>query len=332
MFRRDPLQIIAFKTSGTTKRICIRGRALQDENIDLDKKGVLGLLFNTWKRFETDEIRHATLIAKFPNGDQEELKTDRRGYFLVYKSLNNLETYTDAEGWLSVQLSYKDKPWKRKIQSQNVFYAKVLIPSEKACFGIISDVDDTIIHTGVASALKWRVLYNTFFKSAGGRLALNGAAEFYHLLHKGKTGKCANPIFYVSHSPWNLYRYIDYFLKKNNFPKGPIVLRNFPRPFKKRNAPRLPQKQQEILTLLNAHKTLNFILIGDSGEHDPYIYLDIVERYPERIMAIYIRNVAHKKKSKRVQKLFKNYNKVPVLLVENSAQAIQHAKANGFIA
>jgi hypothetical protein len=57
-------------------------------------------------------------------------------------------------------------------------------------------------------------LYNTVFKSAQNRLPLKGASEFYNQLHLGKRKTKSNPIFYVSHSPWNLYRYLDLFLSE----------------------------------------------------------------------------------------------------------------------
>ena len=48
MFKKDPLQIIAFQTYGTVNHIYLRGRALEDENINLEKNGAFKLLFNTW--------------------------------------------------------------------------------------------------------------------------------------------------------------------------------------------------------------------------------------------------------------------------------------------
>ena len=76
---------------------------------------------------------------------------------------------------------------------------------------------------------------------------------------------------------------------------------------------------------------MKFILIGDSGEKDADIYLDITRSYPNRVAAIYLRSVKHKKKMARVSALFKDYSTIPVLLVDNSNQAIEHAKENGFI-
>lgn len=37
-FKKDPLQIIVFLSYGTANHFYARGRALQDENINLDKK------------------------------------------------------------------------------------------------------------------------------------------------------------------------------------------------------------------------------------------------------------------------------------------------------
>jgi phosphatidate phosphatase APP1 len=176
------------------------------------------------------------------------------------------------------------------------------------------------------------VIYNTFLKTAKNRVPLEGAAEFYHMLHRGKSEKETNPIFYVSHSPWNMYRYLEFFLKKNNFPKGPILLREFGNFLNRKNISEKPQKQKENLNILKTYSNLKLILIGDSGEHDADIYLEIAEAYPDRILAIYLRSVKHKRKMLRVKGLYENYKTVPALLVESSEQAIEHARQNGFIA
>uniref|UniRef100_UPI003AB60B2A phosphatase domain-containing protein n=2 Tax=unclassified Winogradskyella TaxID=2615021 RepID=UPI003AB60B2A len=135
----------------------------------------------------------------------------------------------------------------------------------------------------------------------------------------------------VSHSPWNLYRYLELFLKQNDFPKGPILLRSVSEALKKKELGDKPQKQKEILNLLKTYPDLPFILIGDSGEHDPDIYIEVAEKFPNRILAIYLRSVKHKKKMLRVRRLIENYSLTPVLLVENSQQAIEHAREHGFI-
>ncbi len=329
-FKKDPLQIISFLSYGTQHHFYIRGRALEDETINLEEKSLWNLILNTWKRFETDEIKNTKLKITLPDNRVYYTKTDKDGYYKIDVNNEDLKHLVNEEGWLNFELSYDEPNIKRTIQKENRFKGEMLIPAKDADFGVISDIDDTIIHTGVASFLKWRVIFNTFLKHVQSRMPLEGAAEFYHLLHRGTTGKKANPIFYVSHSPWNLYRYLEFFLKTNNFPKGPILLRSFRTIFKKKTSTCKPQKQLEITNILNTYPNLPFVLIGDSSEHDPDIYLELVNSFPNRIKVVYLRSVLHKQKMQRVKKLLADYS-IPVMLVDNSKEAIAHAKGLGII-
>lgn len=329
--KKDPFQIITFHSYGSDTHFYLRGRALEDESINLDDKGWFKLLINTYKRFESDEVKHVEINLKLPNNQVLKVETDNHGYFKCEKQLIGLRALVNSEGWLPIVASFSDVTIKRTITNNNRFPAEILIPSESSEYGVISDIDDTILHTGVVSRLKWRVLFNTFFKGAFSRIPLEGAAKFYQMLHRGKSGGNANPIFYVSHSPWNMYRYLDYFLKENNFPKGPILLRTMNSVLKKTRQNDKPQKQKEIIHILEAYPNLQFILLGDSGEHDADIYKEIAECFPNRILAIYLRRVNHKKNMQRIKTLFENYKTTSVLLMDNSEQAILHARANGFI-
>lgn len=331
MFKKDPIQIITFRSYGTATHLYVKGRAIQDEGIDLSKTGFFNLLWNSWKRFETDKVQNAKLTLSLPDGRTIETITSPQGYFLIDEMLKDLLPFTDDAGWLHYSISYAENISGRKIQKDNTFLGEVLIPSQEAEFGIISDIDDTILHTGLTSRFKWKVAKNTFLKRAEKRTPLEGAANLYRMLSDGKSGNDRNPVFYVSHSPWNLYSYLEVFLQKNTFPKGPILLRDFVNPFAKKYKPEKPQKQKEIINILKTYPKLPFILIGDSGEHDPDIYIEIAEAHPERILAIYLRSVNHKKKMIRVKGLFKEYETVPVLLVEDSKAAVEHAREMGFI-
>ncbi len=331
-FKKDPLQIIAFQSYGTGTSFYLRGRALEDENIDLTKDSFFGLLKNSIKRFEADEVRFTTLKITLPDDTVYYTETDKHGYFKIKETASGLTEISNEEGWLQCELAFDSRRPDWVINNDNKFPAAMLIPSPDATFGVISDIDDTILHTGVTSFLKLKLLMNTFFKNAEGRSPLKGAAEFYQLLHRGHDGRRANPVFYVSHSPWNMYRYLEVFLKANNFPKGPVLLRNLPMPFRKKQPDEKPQKQREILDILETYPELPFILIGDSGEHDADIYIEIAEQYPQRIKAIYLRSVRHKKKMLRIKGLFESYKTTPALLVETSEDAIAHARENGFIA
>lgn len=331
IFKKDKLQIINFQSYGSATRLYVRGRAIEDENIDLDQKGFFNLIKNTWKRFETDEIKNAPLKITFSNGETVEGTTDGDGYYLIDENIEGLQDLANDEGWVKFELSFGNTNLKREVLLQNRFPGEMLIPCKQAKFGVISDIDDTILHTGVVSSLKWKVIINTMFKRATKRAQLDGASDFYTKLHQGKTGVEANPIFYVSHSPWNLYRYLELFLKTNNFPKGPILLRSMASfKMRKKNDDK-PQKQKEISNLLKSYPELPFILIGDSGEKDGDIYQEISMLFPGRIKAIYLRSVNHSKRMARIENLFADFKDIPFLMVNKTAEAIDHAKKNGFI-
>ena len=82
-----------------------------------------------------------------------------------------------------------------------------------------------------------------------------------------------------------LYQYLNTFLLKYDFPKGPILLRDS-RPiggaFQKRA--RL-HKEKEIKNILDTYPNLKFILIGDCSEYDD-LFIKIVRKYPKRISSI----------------------------------------------
>ena len=141
MFKKDPLQIIAFQTYGTPNHFYLRGRAMEDESIDLEQKGAFKLLFNTWKRFETDEIKNTELIIRLGNDTCFYTKTDNKGYFLLDEKVDDISNYANEEGWVQLEFSYREKHLTRTIQLENRFPGEMLIPSKKASFGIISDID-----------------------------------------------------------------------------------------------------------------------------------------------------------------------------------------------
>jgi phosphatidate phosphatase APP1 len=329
--KKDPLQIVAFRTYGTPDHLYVRGRALEDETIDLAKKGPLQLLANSWRRFETDEIRHTPLRLHLPDGREVGLKTDSHGYYVLNQTLGNLAPLAGEEGWLPYEVSFDLEAAAHPILGDNRFPGSLLIPPSDTAYGVISDIDDTIMHTGVTSYLKWQVIANTLFKRAERRIPLHGAAALYHKLHRGRSGAGANPVFYVSHSPWNLYRYLEYFLQMNGFPRGPILLRSMATLLGRIVEGHIPHKEHEILNILNTYPDTPFILIGDSGERDADIYLEVARRHPGRILAIYLRSVRHGRKMRRVQKLIALEAEVPVLLVDHSDEVLEHARGLGLV-
>lgn len=330
--KADPIQIDGYQTYGTSDHLYIVGRALENEGVNLKKKGFLAALKNAYKQFASDELRHAKLRVTLPDERTFYTTTDAEGYFKLDEKVEGLNGLKNREGWVQIVISFDDVKKGLVVLRENKFPLEMVIPAQTAEYGVISDIDDTILHTGVASLLKWRVIVNTLFKEVGKRTSLEGAPELYQKLHLGKSGSAANPIFYVSNSPWNLYNYLEAFVRNAKFPKGPILLRDFRTPFEKTPKPEKPHKQHEIRNILKTYPNLKFVLIGDSGEHDVDIYLEVAREYPKQILAVYLRSVKHKKRVLRVEGVLKKYGTTPAVLVEKSAFAEEHARKIGLLA
>lgn len=324
----ENILIIPYRSYGTNFRIYAKGRVLDNVSLEYtEEHSVWQTLRNAFRQFDTHEIADAEILLKI-GGFELRTKTDNKGYFLVDEVLPaDIADLSDKEGWVTFELDVAANPE----STPTVFMGEFLIPESQADYGVISDIDDTILNTGVTSFLKWKVLRNSLFVNAYRRMPLAGAPDLYKKLHAGIEAKEKNPIFYLSNSPWNMYQYLKLFLDHNGFPKGPILLRSFSSMFQRATSSEKPHKQKEIINLLNAFPNLKFVLIGDSGEHDATIYTDIAAQFPDRILCIYLRTVLHEKRMRHVKSIVDNFRTTPVLLVETSDQAESHAVSLGLI-
>ncbi|WP_026837588.1 App1 family protein [Gillisia sp. JM1] len=331
--RIENVLITPYRSYGTKNHLYILGRVLDDVPLKIVKdQSFFNTLKTTYKQFDSFEISYAKVELNIPQFLDLKTEADREGYFLFEETFTeDLSSKANDEGWVTVNLLFKKSEDSIPSEERKHFQGEVLVPNDKAEYGIISDIDDTIIHTGVTSFLKWRLLKNSLLTNAYKRIPFKGAADFYQKLHLGKNGENKNPVFYISNSPWNLYQYLKLFMDFNKFPKGPILLRNFRTPFDRSIKPEKPHKQKEIINILKTYPELKFILIGDSGEHDASIYTDIAAQYPDRILTIYLRSVNHKRQMDRVRSIVTEFDTTPILMVDNSNDAEEHARQNGFI-
>lgn len=329
----EQVYIISYRSYGTYSHLYVKGRILDNEPLKIvQDQSVFKTIKNTWKQFDSFEIPDAEVEFRIPDQFSVNTHSNDEGYFLIDQSLeNNLAKHSTNEGWVDFEIYYRSQLEPQTKLLSNPFRGEFLIPKPDAEYGIISDIDDTILQTGVTSFLKWRLLKNSLLTNAYKRIPLKNAPSLYQKLHLGRSGKNRNPVFYLSNSPWNLYEYLKLFLDYNEFPKGPILLRDLRTPFESAVKPEKPHKQKEIINILKTYPDLNFILVGDSGEHDASIYTDIAAQYSDRILAIYLRSVRHEKSMERVQSIIDNFDTVPVLMVEKSADAEEHARKKGWI-
>jgi len=149
---------------------------------------------------------------------------------------------------------------------------------------IISDIDDTVKISNVTD--KRSLLEYTFLRDF---TAAPGMADLYKEWQRDGLS-----LHFVSSSPWQLYSPLVEFLDADGFPPAALNLKAVR--FRDETLFDLFKKGTEtkpaaIETILNTYPDRKFVLVGDSGEQDPEVYAGLILKYPDRILAIYIRNV-----------------------------------------
>ena len=233
----------------------------------------------TYRRFASDEVPDCPIEVSLGEHVQRS-QTDAEGYFHFEIPLP-AET---AQGtWGNALLRIVDHP--RVTAEQSATSCRYILPGRDAEFGLISDVDDTILHTNATRLLTMARL--TFTGNARTRLPLAGAAALYQKLNN----EGRNPAFYVSSSPWNLFDLLEDFMELNQIPAGPILLRDLGFDDDKFLKSGHDHKLVKVRRLLNAYPDLPFIPFGDSGQEDARLYTTAAEEFPDRILAIFIRDI-----------------------------------------
>ena len=183
-----------------------------------------------------------------------------------------------APGWAEIDVSIAG-------QAQAVPFA-ARIPAPDAAHMVISDIDDTMIETGAHSLA--RNLWTTFTGSALTRQAHDDAIRLMETLR----GDGANPVFYVSSSPWNLHHFLEELFAREGVPRGPMFLRDLGVTEEGVGEGHGTHKGRAIDMILAANPGLPAYLMGDSGQHDAHVYRDAVARHPGRVLGVALREPA----------------------------------------
>lgn len=327
-----PFVIQTYHGYGNHEVLFIKGRLLEDEGLDRPEKddSAWKNLITMLNRYESDEISHARLRATFQDQTQE-ITTDGEGYFQVEFATSN--KLPPDQIWREVQFEMINQ----LVEDQGEVKAtgEVMVPGDAAHFGVISDVDDTILVS--KSTDLWQKGKLTFLQNAKTRMPFEGVAAFYQALQGGNDGQRFNPIFYVSSSPWNLYDLLEHFCEVNDIPKGPFLLRDLGVTKDKFiKSGHMSHKVEKVERIFKMYPELPFILIGDSGQKDAEIYQKVVSDYPDKVLAIYIRDVSPNDTTERdgqVKQIAKTVRShgVDMLLCQDTEDAAHHAIQKGFI-
>ncbi|HZY66372.1 MAG TPA: phosphatase domain-containing protein [Rubrobacteraceae bacterium] len=327
--RLGKVGIVPYSGYGTGQRLRLKGRVLEERKVRLPAEND-----PAWRnframvrRFLSAEVPGARVRTRFGGRDRV-FVADDEGFVDVF--LEPQETLPEDQSWHPVELELL---WPKAAgQKESRTTGSVLVPPTSAEFAVISDIDDTIVRSEATNLL--RMLRLTLFSNAYTRLPFEGVAAFYRTLHGGGNSEAANPIFYVSTGPWNLYDLLEDFLQLQDIPAGPLFLKDWGG-LKDvlRGMNHREHKLEVIRGIMNDYPDLPFVLIGDSGQEDAETYGQISREYPGRVRAIYIRDVQNKRRSQTVCDIADEmqYFSIPMLLVDDTVEAARHAAKLGLI-
>lgn len=257
--------IDAYVGYGTPDGTVVHGRILSQHrySTQLTERSRWNAVRNMVRNFWTKELVDVRVRV-----GEVEAKSDEEGYFHLL-----VPAMQPGEHQVVIDLPDYD------VQTS----AHIIVPNRQASFGIISDIDDTVMRTGAHNlALNLWTTATTFLSD---REVFQDTAQLLRQLHDG-----TNPVFYVSSSPWNLHAYLTSVFTTHNVPRGPLFLRDMGlSPTKFVTDSHGSHKGQAIDTILAANPTLDFVLIGDSGQHDAVVYREAIERHPGRIRQVILR-------------------------------------------
>lgn len=226
-------------------------------------------LMERLRPFLTNPMAGMPVTVFFFNDEQSEsrnLLTDESGHFNIRAAMPFVPTHI------------------RVLASEDLSAAKPIDVIEPVGISLISDIDDTVKHSAIASGAK-EMFRNTFVRELA-ELTVDGVSDWYT-----QVAKKGVEIHYVSNAPWQLYPLLERYFKQVGLPPGSFHLKQYSGMLQGIFEPTAERKRGSLEQIMRDFPERKFILVGDSGEADLEVYTDIVLTNPGRILGIFIRDV-----------------------------------------
>ncbi|KAK5048999.1 hypothetical protein LTR84_005421 [Exophiala bonariae] len=205
-------------------------------------------------------------------------------FFNEQKSISKTVT-TDESGHFNLRAALDFIPSQvRVLASENLSATEDVIITEGRGVSMISDIDDTIKHSAIASGAR-EIFKNTFIRDLGD-LTIKGVKEWYT-----KMSSLGVQMHYVSNSPWQLYPVLRSYFSLAGLPPGSFHLKQYSGMLQGIFEPAAERKRGSLDRIMSDFPDRKFILVGDSGEADLEVYTDVVLDNPGRVLGVFIRDV-----------------------------------------
>lgn len=297
------IRLDLYNTYSHPRGVFIKGRALEKKSTDVPLEIADSWWMNmkrTWHALESDEVKDLDLVIAF-KGQSYTVRTDDEGLFTL--EITPAQALSPGAHPVTAHLPqhsfHKGHPTDAQV---------FILPTASPSWGVISDIDDTILHTQVTRRIQ--MLKALLFSNGLSAKAVPGMAAVYHNLQQQGFG-----FHYLSGSPINLHQRLRSFIQHQGFPEGSMDLRHWGiGPGTDAILSASTYKLQRLQKLFQRFPQRQFLMIGDNGEKDPEIYATVQKTFPKQVLGIAIRNV---NQASQADPRFKN-----MTLFENS-EALQ---------
>lgn len=205
------------------------------------------------------------------------------------------------------------------------------IIGDEELFGVVSDIDDTVMVTMLPRLLV--AAKHSFVDRVSSREAVPGMAEFLSALAaagplrpggdagaqgaasalpravssaasedptpSGRSGASASrahahesPVIYLSTGAWNVVPTVREFLGRLGYPRGGFLMTDFGPSNTGWFRSGPEHKRRELRRLARMFPTMKWFLVGDDGQRDPELYAEFARAFPQNVAGIAIRSLS----------------------------------------
>jgi phosphatidate phosphatase APP1 len=272
--RKRPVVVVIYNGFGTTAQARLWGRVLEDRGLDQPRpdESTARKLKRSFTELESDEVPDLPVTIKVL-GKSHELKTDKEGLFVLHLAGPLPEGSHEVTAATGTR-AFRVEP------------GRLLVVPRKPGTVVISDIDDTVLQTGVGN--KARMLARVLLSNAHDLKTFDGAPQLYQAW-----ARRGYPVVFVSGSPINLYSRLTQFLALRGFPPAALLLKNLG--VRKGSDSLTDQVKYKLRRIREVRALLpgyRLILVGDTGEKDPEIYAEVRRGAPDDVVAIGMHRVS----------------------------------------
>jgi len=201
------------------------------------------------------------------------------------------EVIADRGGVVDVRVDVRLRPgWHEisiSVEGSEPVVAPVFIVDPEVRFGLVSDIDDTVMVTALPRP--FLAAWNTFVLNEHARRPVPGMPVLYERLKREHPGA---PVIYLSTGAWNVAPTLSRFLERNLYPQGALLLTDWGPTHDRWFRSGQEHKRATLARLASEFPHLTWLLVGDDGQHDPQLYRDFAKQSPASVAGVAIRQLS----------------------------------------